>query len=314
VYYRVLHDYRRALAEFEIALKGMPSDGPLWLVLGATHRRLGNWGETLVTFEKGARIDPRNANIIGDLGGWTYDVLHRYPEAMREYDRALSLAPDARSIAFWRGDAYIRWHGQLDTLRATLSRVPVESEREWFSSRDECLLLERNPDSLLQVREIAHGDVIDDYSHFHPGALYAAWAHQLRGDHQAAQAAFRAALAVLDSAMVELPEDWRLHAARGLTLAGLNRRDEALGEARWLQRSEAFRGDAVAAVLVAEDRARILAQAGDAEAALDEIERLLTEPSFLSVHMLRLDPRWDPIREHPRFKATLTKYGSEAPS
>jgi len=28
------------------------------------------------------------------------------------------------------------------------------------------------------------------------------------------------------------------------------------------------------------------------------------------VHKLRLDPRWDPIREHPRFKALLAKYGS----
>ena len=29
---------------------------------------------------------------------------------------------------------------------------------------------------------------------------------------------------------------------------------------------------------------------------------------FLSVHTLRLDPRWDPIREHPRFQTLLAKY------
>lgn len=61
-----------------------------------------------------------------------------------------------------------------------------------------------------------------------------------------------------------------------------------------------------------EDRARILAQAGDAEAALDEIARLLAGPSWLSVHTLRLDPRWDPIREHPRFKALLANYDAPA--
>jgi serine/threonine-protein kinase len=59
-----------------------------------------------------------------------------------------------------------------------------------------------------------------------------------------------------------------------------------------------------------EDRARILAQVGDAEAALDEIARLLAGPSWLSVHTLRLDPRWDPIRDHPRFKALLAEYGA----
>jgi serine/threonine-protein kinase len=57
-----------------------------------------------------------------------------------------------------------------------------------------------------------------------------------------------------------------------------------------------------------EDCAKILARTGDTEPALDEIERLLAGPSWLSVHTLRLDPRWDPIREHPRFKALLLKY------
>jgi len=114
----------------------------------------------------------------------------------------------------------------------------------------------------------------------------------------------------LDSALGGLPDDWRVHAARGLALAGLGRRDEALREARWLQQSVDYREDAFGGPLLAEARARILAQAGDAEAALDEIERLLAGPSYLSVHTLQLDPRWDPIREHPRFKALLAKYGS----
>jgi hypothetical protein len=59
---------------------------------------------------------------------------------------------------------------------------------------------------------------------------------------------------------------------------------------------------------VADGRARILAHAGDAEAALDEIERLLARPSWLSVHTLRVNPIWDPIRVHPRFQALLARY------
>ena len=63
---------------------------------------------------------------------------------------------------------------------------------------------------------------------------------------------------------------------------------------------------------MAEARGRILAQAGEAPAALDEIQRLLARPSELSVHTLRLGPLWDPIRDHPGFRALLARYAAAA--
>ena len=101
-----------------------------------------------------------------------------------------------------------------------------------------------------------------------------------------------------------------MHAARGLALAGLGRRDEALREARWLQHSRPYREDKTQDGVVVENRARILTGVGDVDAALDEIESLLARPSQLSVHALRLDPSWDPIRTHARFRAILAKYAA----
>lgn len=57
------------------------------------------------------------------------------------------------------------------------------------------------------------------------------------------------------------------------------------------------------------DLALILVHAGEVEAALTEIERMLTEPCYMSMHQLKLDPLWDPIRDHPEFKTLLAKYG-----
>ena len=150
--------------------------------------------------------------------------------------------------------------------------------------------------------------VFDGQDFFLPALLYAGWAQQLRGDRPAARAAFDSARVLLDSVIRALPDDWRVHTARGLALAGLGRRDEALREAGWLQQSVVYREDALQGPVLGEDRAEILAQTGEADAALDEIERLLARPSWLSVHTLRLDPRWDAIRDHPRFKALLAKY------
>jgi len=306
-------DYRRALDEFTLALKDLPNDASLWMWIGAVHRRLGNWDEVFAAFGKAAQLDPRNTDVFGDLGGASYQCVHRYAEAVRAYDQALSLAPDLHGIAVSRGYAFVIWQGHLDTMRAVLNRLPREAELGvWGGVPAHLVRLlwwERNADGLLQMLQSVHDRVFEGQQYFLPSAQAAAYAYQLRGDHTLAQAAFDSALVLVDSAMKRLPDDPRVHAARGLVLAGLGRRDEALDEARWLQRSEEYGKDAFGGPYVAEDRARILAQAGDVNAALDEIERLLAGPSFLSVHTLRLDPSWDPIREHPRFKALLVEHG-----
>jgi serine/threonine-protein kinase len=53
------------------------------------------------------------------------------------------------------------------------------------------------------------------------------------------------------------------------------------------------------------------AQVGEKDSALTHIEQALAAPvgHALSVASLRFDPRWNPIRDDPRFKALLTKYG-----
>jgi Flp pilus assembly protein TadD len=119
-----------------------------------------------------------------------------------------------------------------------------------LAQRAQLLYWERHADSLLLLVTNASPAAFDAQNFLLPPALYAGWAHELRGNGAAARAALNAALVVLDSVMRALPDDWRVHAARGLALASLGRRDEAV----------------------------------------------------------RLDPLWDPIREHPRFRALLAKH------
>ena len=315
VHYLGRGDFRRALDEFTIALKGSPSDAEVWLWIGWTQQRLGNWDKVLEAFEQAVRLDPRRADLFNGLGGTTYQLLRRYPDALRAYDQALSLAPDLHDAALNRAWTLVAWRGQLDTLREFLERLPKDAQLALAAVdgiRAELLLFERNADGLLAMPSVSRGDVFEGANHFVPAALYAGWAHQLRGDRAMARASFESAHVSSESALNQSPDDLRVHAALGLALAGLGRREQALREARWLQQSTRYRDDAFIGPALAEDCARILAQAGDAEAALDEIDRLLAGPSWLSVHALRLDPRWDPIREHPRFKALLAKYGAAA--
>ena len=51
-----------------------------------------------------------------------------------------------------------------------------------------------------------------------------------------------------------------------------------------------------------DDLARIYVMVGEFDAAIDQLEFLLSIPGELSIPLLRLDPAWDPLRDHRRFK------------
>lgn len=306
-------DVPEGLKEIRIALRGAPNDARLWRWVASAHRRLGNWEHYDEPFEQAVQLDPRDVDLLWDYGGSTHERMGRYADAIRWYNRALGLAPGMSWTSIDKAWVYVWWQGQLDTLRAVMSGEPGQTalRNGWILHHTRFLLIERQPDSLLQLLKVAHVPVIQSTLTFHPSSLFAAWAHELRGNRAAARAAFDSALVILDSAIVKFPEDWPMHQARGMALAGLGRRDEALREASWLRGSFIYRKDLFLRPYVVIGAAQILAHAGEPGAAVDDLERLLSDRApAISVHALRLEPVWDPIREHPRFRALLAKYAN----
>jgi serine/threonine-protein kinase len=308
-------DFTRALRELDIARQGLPNDADIWRWIAVVHRRSGHMDEATSAAEKAIQLNPRDADIYADDAGRTYKIARRYGEAIRSFEQALELAPDLEMARLERGLTFVLWRGRLDSLDATLNRISAEADLGPYGTiagqRAELRLLQRDARVLLQMPQVAGNEWFASRFVLFPGSLYAAWAHQLLGEPAAARAAFALALSGTDSARTQNPGDWRAHAATGLALAGLGRRAEAEREAEWLKQSFTYRNDAVDGPDLGEARAKILAQAGDVNAALDEIERLLSHPAFFSVQSLKLDPRWDPIRNQPRFQAMLERFGAK---
>jgi len=317
VHYYGERDWRSAVEEYQVALERLPNDAELWLRIGYAYRRLGKWDEVFATLERVLTLDPRNADALRDLGGTTLRRMRRYQEAVASYSRALTLAPDVAQNDVDRGWTWVIWKGRLDSLRAALDRQPADADLgtrgDARRNRGTLLLWERQADSLVLLVRRSPLAVLEGQDYYLPTALYAGWAYHLLGDTVAAREAFGSAVVRLDSAMAVIPDDWRMHAARGLALCGLEWQREAAAEALWLEHSPIYTADAIDWGEPAEERARILAGIGEADAALEEIERLLAGPSRVSVYTLRLDPLYDPIRDDPRFQTVLVKYANPQP-
>ena len=110
---------------------------------------------------------------------------------------------------------------------------------------------------------------------------------------------------ILEAKIQQQPDDTRLHSTLGIAYAGLGRREEAIREGLTGVdllpiTKEAMRGPYRILAL-----AQVCVMAGEFDLAIDQIEFLLSRPAPLSIPLLRLDPDWAPLREHPRFKKLL---------
>ena len=307
----VRDDFRGALDEFGRGLRAAPNDAELWKWIGRVQRHLGAWDSVLVAYERARALDPRDPDVFVSLGN-VFHYLHRYPEAVVAYRHALALAPELVEPRLSMGWSYALWKAELDTLRAVLRDLPPDGDpggggEPIAVQRLELLMWERRPDSALAALRARPPEAGASAAARASRALEVAQALFLSGDTTGARAGFESAAALLDAAERRHPDDWGIHAARGLAVAWLGRRADARQEARWLERSSVYRGDPWKSS-PAQQRVRILVRIGDADAALVEIARLLAEPSLLSVGELRLSPDYDPIRGDPRFQALLARY------
>jgi TolB-like protein/DNA-binding SARP family transcriptional activator len=302
--HRFLGSYREALEEFRRALRGAPNDARMWAWIGRVQRNLGNWDSSIAAFGHARTLDPRDTDLLHSLGD-TYHYLRRYGEAIQSYRQALVLAPDRVQTRLSLAWSYILWKGELDTLRTVLQGLPLQGDpgsggEPVGNQRLILLLWERRPDSLLSLLRVLHPEASLGRAYWELQAL------GLRGDTAGVRDRFESALAMLERQQTGRDDpDW--HFQRGLVLAALGRRAEALREVSWLERADAALQDRYSSGFGA-SRARILTRIGETDSALVLIERMLDRPSLFSVHQLRLAPDFDPIRSHPRYHALLQKY------
>jgi hypothetical protein len=98
------------------------------------------------------------------------------------------------------------------------------------------------------------------------------------------------------------PYDGQRHVIRGLALAYLGRKAEAIEEGERGMALVPVSRDAFGGTYNQHQLARIYLLVGEPNKALDQLEPLLQIPYYLSPGWLKIDPTFDPLRGNPRFE------------
>jgi serine/threonine-protein kinase len=166
----------------------------------------------------------------------------------------------------------------------------------------------RQPDAALEA--IANAP---EWLANRPTVLLRGQALARQGDDGGAAKAFREARRLLEA---RLPEssgqaDLQSDLQYGLSIAhaGLGDREAALRTARRATELLPISQDSLIGGAYLTQLARIEAQVGETDSALEHLRQLLAAPAGdeVSAATLRLDPDWDPLRQDPRFERMIAE-------
>jgi TolB-like protein/Flp pilus assembly protein TadD len=300
-YTRLEGDVVRGLELAQRAVRLLPNDAVVHLVMGLALERLGRSQEALEAFARANEIDPFEDHALYNRL-WGLVALRRASEFEPLVERFLAAG----------GGTLPNFSVVLATHRYRLrGEIPADLKDFPPGARITFLLRARRWDDARQVAEAASANPKNsetmrcDLLRWQAEAL-----HQL-GRAKEADSPAAAALELarkLDAANGETPTS-RL--AFSLMVAG--RADEAVAAARRYL-LEGARIDYVTARWAREETlARVLAQAGHTRESVALIKQHLALPSFLSVPMLRAESDWDNLRDDPEFKALLADPKNSAP-
>ena len=310
VHYRGERDYDGALQELAIAKQGLPNDADIFLVIGSIERRRGNWTQSTVDLEKAASLNPKDGSLWANLAD-NYRALNNFPAAEQALDRGIALAPDFFMNRYLRAYLDIDSKGDIGAMERLLSQIPqgVDPDGRETLARFQLKLFQRKYKEALEA--LAHS-ALESLSAWMqptpiPKTLLVASVYRLLGDDGEARASYEKAKNILERGVQQSPLDPSRHILLGQTYAGLGRKDDAIREGKRAIELRPESQDALDGVRMTLGLAQIYAMVGERDMAISLLEHCVTLPAGVTLNVLKLDPAWDSLRDHPRFQKMIAQ-------
>jgi len=299
-YYYGFRDYDRALLEFQAVVAERPNDAEAHWAASLIHRRKGAWEESRREMERAIELDPKNSDFLWDLAD-TYDALRRPELAMKTFERAQAIHDDV-GLTTEMVSTILRYSPGTDKGRAVLDRAPNQDDPNLVWAWTNIYLQERNFTKAIELLQRVEAGEPAGRAQVQG---FVAIMEALRDGKEKARPSLERAADASTLVARDSPSNAGMRITLAMLYAYLGRADEALREAKVAVDLTAK--DMMSAPQALEALAIVYAHLGRADEAVELITRVLgmnyDEP--LTVYSLQKDPRWDPLRDNPKFQALL---------
>jgi len=298
-------DYESALREFELARKLEPNNSDLLEAMGYVQRRQGDWEGSIASLRQACELDPHSLGI-GDEYVGTLERMRRFEEVEEFLDIAEEVHPGFFGIPLHRAVCAMFERGDLAAAQTHLGEaaktMPPEAMGQlyelidYFSGDIESALTRRpTPSAYLESEG-------DSTSYFVNHALY----YRLLGDDRYKELA-EIAISLLEENIEKDPDSFGDHGSLAVVYACLGDREKVAEHVERATEIMPMSKDAVAGADVRGNAVLAYALLQDRDVVLEELEFMLSVPSYVSRAIARLDPALKFLRDDPEFQRLVAE-------
>jgi len=302
-HYYGFREYDLALEEFVAAAESRPNDPEVLQAIGFIYRRQGRYQESLDQLEKTALLAPNDIDLLTTIAE-TFRATRQLDPTLEYYDRAIAVQPNSDQFYMVKAEVLTDLTGDVAASRAVLETMPdsntLFSDLAWMFQA----MRERDFQEASKIADTIEIG-IPTFKVFLTGLR--AWISFFAVGPEASRDKLEIARRAFEEAIDATPGNADLHSSLATVLSLLGDDTRALQEARLavdLDAKDLFSGP-----VQLETLAQVYGRAGRTDEAIDLIERLLATDysDSLTVHLLRLEPWWDPLRAEPRFQELIAE-------
>jgi serine/threonine protein kinase/Flp pilus assembly protein TadD len=308
-------DFDQAMHELGQASALLPNSSEVARAMGKIYRSQRKWREALDNFERAARLDPDNTQLLHYDVALTYRAVRNWPAALRARTRLkAALEKQNMPTVADTGAAIDEFYAtsSLAPFRNLLTLMPTDKEvdpNEFNLVRYDVAMMERNYPVAEEALEKVPAEFLIRID-FPPKSLMQALIQFVRRDPPGRIGATLAADSKkAQDDLAKSADAFENHLRLGVLFSFVGKKDDAIREGlRGVDLANPREKDYALANL-----ALIYALTGKPDEAVRLIEPLLTRPGpidggafeSMTVADLRLRPQWDSLRSNPRFKKIL---------
>jgi predicted Zn-dependent protease len=232
-------------------------------------------------------------------------MIRQFPAALRLYDRAQDILPNDPDLMAMKASVY-QAQGNLQEAAKFLTEINAQTQYQVaFAIKITQLSLERNfgeATRLLYARLAQfHFSSEIDKAYVQ---LMLAFTQRLAGDRLGGMVTAEQARNMIEPLCKRQPDNARLAAMLAAANAARGEKDAAIKQAERAIMLLPTAKDRVSGPAFEENLAEIQMIFGETSRPISTLARLLQTPNAdpLTPALLRLDPRWDPLRADPAFQ------------